>query len=191
LGDALEDVWFAEDSLERVGPNPTPQEWRYSIWQDNVYLRLITNVIYDDPGEDEKGDRWETEEEKEVTRIAEKAEVELPAIVECRQVLGGNSPGFVSQDEPIEIHITLEPTGDAFAAYQRIVSAPPFAWLHGEDSRGFPMSSWRRPHGEDAILLAPGIKSATVTCEHWSTPERLITLSGPRRKSVRPSPDVP
>ena len=45
----------------------------------------------------------------------------------CRVQTGvrGNSPGFVSQDEPIEIHITLEPTGDAFAAYQRIVSAPP------------------------------------------------------------------
>jgi hypothetical protein len=52
-------------------------------------------------------------------------------------------------------------------------------WLHGESSQGFPMSSWERPEGEDVQFLVPGIKSTTVTCEHWSTPERLVAPSSP------------
>jgi hypothetical protein len=90
----------------------------------------------------------------------------------------GHFAGFVSQDEPIEILIRLEPTGDLLAAYQRIVSAPPGAWMHGEGRRGFPVSSWARTYGEDMHFLFPGIVSATVTCEHWSTPERLVAPSG-------------
>jgi hypothetical protein len=37
-------------------------------------------------------------------------------------------------------------------------------------------------------LRAVRITSATVTCEHWSTPERLIALTTPRRR-VPPIPD--
>ena len=89
----------------------------------------------------------------------------------------GHFAGFVSQDEPIEIWIMVE-TEDVVGAYQRIVSAPPRAWLHGEGSHGFPMSSWERPEGEDMHFLVPGIESAKVTCEHWSTPQRFVALDG-------------
>lgn len=83
----------------------------------------------------------------------------------------------LSQNDPMEIKIWVEPTRDLLAAYERIVSAPQCAW-HGEDSHSFPMSSWERPEGEDTHFLVPGIESATVTCEHWSTPERLSRSGG-------------
>jgi hypothetical protein len=183
--DVEDDVWFAEDSLKRVGLNPTRQERRESIWRDNVDLRLVTKVIYDDPGKDEQGDTPVTDEDEEVERIAESAEAALRELVESRQLLWGCS---VAHGDPMEIKLLVEPTGDLLAAYQRIVAAPPSAWLHGEGSQGFPVSSWERRDGEDTHFLAPGIVSATVTCEHWSTPERLIALSTPRRKRVRLSP---
>lgn len=176
--DVLDDVWFAEDSLERVGPTPTPKEWRESIWRDNVDLRLVTTVIYDDPGENEQGETPETEEDREAERIAESAEAALRELVESGEVdwIGYSR---CQSGEPMEVWITVEPTGDLLEAYQRIVSAPPRAWMHGEASQGFPMSSWERPDGEDVHFLVPGIESAKVLCEHWSTPQRLVSLRGP------------
>jgi hypothetical protein len=82
----LDDVWFAEDPLERAGPNPTLKERRESIWQDNVDLTFVTKVIYDDPGKDEQGFLPETEEDREVERIAESAEAALRALVTCKEV---------------------------------------------------------------------------------------------------------
>jgi hypothetical protein len=51
--------------------------------------------------------------------------------------------------------------------------------LTASHSGEFPMSSWARPSGEDVHFLAPGIWRATVTCEHWSTPERFVAPSRP------------
>jgi hypothetical protein len=174
----LDDVWFAEDSLERVGPFPTPEEWRESSWRDNVDLRLVTTVIYDDPGENEQGETPETEEDRQAEWIAESAKAVLEDLFDPPEVERIVYSYYCASGEPIEILFTVE-TVDDVGAYQRIVSAPPRAWLHGEGSQGFPMSSWERPEGEDMHFLAPGIQSAKVTCEHWSTPQRFVALGGP------------
>jgi hypothetical protein len=161
--------WFSEDSLERAG---LPPEWEEEIpawarWRDNVDLNLVSDVIYEDPGTDDF-----TEEEGAVETIAESAVSALRELVETEQVTWSHS---VSDQEPIEIQIELHPSGDVLAAYQRIIAAPVAAWLHGEDRRGFPTSRWEPPHSEEAVFLVPGIDSAEVTCNHWSTPERLTT----------------
>ena len=117
--------------------------------------------------------------------IAESAGVAPRELVDARQVLWST---YAGDGEPIEINADLYPVDDVIAAYCRIVSAPAGAWLHGEDQRGFPLSVWESPLAEKPAFLVPQIVSARVTCEHWSTPERLIALSKPRRKRV-PRPD--
>jgi hypothetical protein len=176
---ALKYVWFAEESLERVGPDPTPEEWGESIWLDNVRLELVTNLVSGDPEAYEQGVTPDTEPDRQGNSIAERAEAVLRTLVACEQFLWGIGPG---EHDRLEILIRLEPTSDVLAAYEQIVSVPPRAWMHGEDLRGFPMSYWVRPLSEDNVqFLVPGIVHAKVTCEHWSTPERLVALTGPRR----------
>jgi hypothetical protein len=174
--------WFAADCLERIGPRGTV------IWDDHVDLNLVTDVYYFEPEKDEEGYWPDTEEEKQTEQIAKAAVRALRRVVPARVVDMGTC---VSEDEPIEIQIEVRKPrtgGGILDAYLTIVSEPARAWLHGEDARGFPKSCWEPPDGGDVIFLAPGIDRAEVTCEHWSTPERLLARSVPRRRSASRSP---
>ena len=159
--------WFTADCLERVGPREE------GIWIDNVDLTLGTDVWWYEPEQDDDGSWPETEEEEQADALAEEAARVLrrlvPATVEWHQV--------VSDGEPIELSLEVRPRGDMgiVDAYLTIISEPARAWQHGEDNSGFPMSHWEPPIGERMIFLAPGVEWVHVTCEHWSTPERLLT----------------
>jgi hypothetical protein len=159
--------WFTADCLERVGPREE------GIWKDNVDLTLGTDVWWYEPEQNDDGSWDETEEEKEADAVAEEAAQALrqlvPAQVEWHQ--------SVEDGRPIELSLEVRPQAgmSIVDAYLTIISEPPRTWLHGEDNIGFPKSFWEPPIGEQMIFLAPGVDWANVTCEHWSTPERLLT----------------
>jgi hypothetical protein len=138
----------------------------------DVAVRLGIDVWWYEPEQNDDGSWPETEEEKEGDAVAEEAARVLrrrvPAHVESSQT--------VADGRPIELSLRVEPhVGMGIVdAYLSIVSEPGRAWLHGEEWRGFPTSHWRPPLGERAIFLAPEVDWAEITCEHWSTPERLL-----------------
>jgi hypothetical protein len=159
-------LWFPESALESTGVfgDEDPPEWR-----DEVRLDLVTSA-------------WENEEGEEFFwRSVEVLRQFLTS--QDEDIVGGHDVNV--EDEPIAVNLWLYPAGDVVETYQEIISAPERAWTHGEDRRGFPLSRWESPLAEKAVFLVSGIEEAKVTCEHWSTPERLLARSVPRR---RPSP---
>jgi hypothetical protein len=171
-------IWFAEDSLESTGlaedwgdpptdtwewvsigeENPQAEEWRDTIWID-----LITDWTLE--GEDAT-----PEEDRRAEAALDSAAAALAKLVPTRDEIGGT--WVEDADEPVEISLWLEPAGDALEAYERIVSEPSRAWLHGENDRGFPESTWEIPQIEPLVFLVPGIREARVRLEYYSSPER-------------------
>jgi hypothetical protein len=88
----------------------------------------------------------------------------------------GTDEGYEDTDRhPFGIHLWFQPAGEVFAAFDRIISSPAREWEHDIEEgmffiAGWPASHWRRPTGEDAVFITPGIREAVVICKCWTTP---------------------
>jgi len=187
-------VWFVENSLESTGFVQDWDEegtsWRRPFdpakepgWRDQIELTLVPDLTKEEAERESMRD-WPHEDPDERTgaiktgwdalaALAERVEAEEPPEIEFDYWL-------VDPDDEAEtfgFYLCVYPTGDCWAAFERLVSEPSQDWEHDlgnadYSSTTFFYSRWRRPASGQAVFLAPGIKEAELTCRYWSQPER-------------------
>jgi hypothetical protein len=138
-----------------------------AAWQDTIWVDLVTDWALED--EDATPEEYRRAEE-----LAEDAASVIKKLVRTRKEVRWTT--VEEEYAPMTISLWLKPA-DALAAYERIVADPSRAWLHGEDNHGFLCSSWETPITERLVFLVPGVREATVRCEYYSSPERLVAFS--------------
>jgi hypothetical protein len=199
----VDQVFFAEDSLESTGlvwvgwdeggePRRRPFDPATKPgWRNQIGVSLVPDLTEEEAGRKRMLD-WIHDSPDERTGAIEigwNARAALAARVEADEEPEIEFDYWLHDEDDdaaqFGIALTVYPTGDGWAAFERLVSEPAQGWEHdlGEAkvwSTAF-YSRWRRPVGGQAVFLAPGISEAKVVCQYWSSPERPWLRDAPSR----------
>ena len=217
--DRVEATWFSEDLLESTGLivewNDEDGEVKVPLdrskaqgWQDEIELYLIPDLTEEEAAQERllDGDfvtesilEEDITEERTGAVIARQAAAALADQIEVEgSVLMSFVEGLHDDEEdegedwdfPFGIVLTISPAGDAFAAFERIVSEPEQGWEQdvGETPYFLPhtiTSRWRRS-GEH-VFLAPGVREAEVRLTYYTSPKAWSPSSSKQTRQLGPA----
>jgi hypothetical protein len=150
VGDAL---WvLAEDDLESIEPNATPdEEERF----DTLQLRLVTEVT----------------DGVQAAKAAEQIDETLRDLL-GPSILAIEAERHWAEPYNYEFDVTVRPLGDAVAALHMLVDAGGDSWLSCRDDGWRCDLWWNAEEDDDFGFLVPAVRGAEITFLPWESPAR-------------------